>query len=115
MRQVRCRRCVAVQWEQRSDSHDFSISAPCDVDFDPNQALLLILLLRRQVTGRKTWTRDWILRRPDQGVYANLLQELRGEDPESFRQFHCLDIDGFQDVLAMVGPHIANTSINVIN
>ena len=78
---------------------------------DAQKALIAILLLRRRQKrtfpiNRTIWTRNWILRRPERGVYANLLQEFRLEDPETFRQFHRLDKDLFQEVLAKVGPAI---------
>ena len=44
--------------------------------------------------------------RQKQGVYANLLRELQGEDPETFRRFHRLDIDQFKEVLQKIGPVI---------
>ncbi|XP_041863337.1 putative nuclease HARBI1 [Melanotaenia boesemani] len=45
-------------------------------------------------------------RRTGKGVYGNLLQEIRLEDPESFRQYHRLDRESFERVLETVGPSI---------
>ena len=41
-----------------------------------------------------------------QGAYPNLLRELNAEDPEAFRQFHRLDRESFETILAMVAPLI---------
>ena len=71
-------------------------------------ALLFLLLMRRRRRGkiaayRQTWAKNWILRRPRHGVYANLLRELNAEDPETFRQYHRLDTEAFNKILSMVG------------
>ena len=74
-------------------------------------ALLFLFLMRRRRRRRiaacqQTWAKNWILRRPRHGVYANLLRELNAEDPETFRQYHRLDTDAFNKILSMVGPVI---------
>ncbi len=75
------------------------------------ESLLLLLLLKRkrrrlQALRRTTWVKKWIQRRSQQGAYANLVQELDAEEPEKFRQFHRLDRDRFNDILARIEPHI---------
>jgi hypothetical protein len=42
-------------------------------------------------------------------VYANLLKELNAEDPETFRQYHRLDIGACEEILNMVSPIILKT------
>ena len=74
-------------------------------------ALLFILLMRRRrrrwrAACRTTWSKTWIQKRQGHGVYANLLQELQGDDPEAFRQYHRLDVNSFKYVLSIVGPLI---------
>ncbi|XP_068759068.1 uncharacterized protein [Montipora capricornis] len=74
-------------------------------------ALLLILLLRRRRRKRqkdrpKAWARNWISRSQLQGAYPNLLRELNTEDPEAFRQFHRLDRESFDTILAKIAPLI---------
>ena len=73
--------------------------------------LLCFLLLRRRrrrnrAGNRKIWSKNWIQKRQGCGVYANLLCELNGEDPEAFRQFHRLDPESFKKILNMVLPVI---------
>ena len=48
-------------------------------------------------------------RRRGQEVYANLLNEIEQDDPETFRQYHGLDIPSFKNVLKMVEPSIQKT------
>ena len=79
---------------------------------DDEDILLFLLLIRRRrrrlrAANRQLWTKRWILRRQRQGVYDNLIQELNGEDPEKFRQYHRLDRQSFEDILRMVSPYIS--------
>ena len=92
-----------------------------DSDDDEEEQLLLFMLLlhrrRRRVRAlsRKTWTKRWIMRRQRQGAYANLIRELNVEDPEKFRQFHQLERQHFEEILAIVSPVISkrNTSMRL--
>jgi hypothetical protein len=77
---------------------------------EDEEILLLLLLLRRRrlrVANRKTWVKQWILRRQAQGACVNIVCELNCEDPEKFRQYHRLDRCLFEEVLALVSPAIA--------
>ena len=57
-----------------------------------------------------TWRKE-IQKRQGHGVYATLLRELQGDDPEAFRQYHRLDVNSFNDVLRMVGPFIHKETV----
>ena len=77
---------------------------------EDEQILLLLLLLRRRrliAANRKTWVKQWILRRQAQGACVNIVCELNCEDPEKFTQYHRLDRCLFEEVLALVSPAIA--------
>ena len=75
---------------------------------DDEEILLFLLLIRRRLRAsqRKMWTKRWILRRK-QGAYDNLIRELNVEDPETFRQYHRLDRESFEDILQLISPHIS--------
>lgn len=81
--------------------------------------LLLLLLIRRRrrrrykAQCRSAWTKSWIARRVGKGAYANLLRELNAEDPECFRQFHRLDRQSFESVLALISPYITKQNTNM--
>ena len=49
----------------------------------------------------------------DAGIFSNLLQELDYEDPAKSRQFHRLDRNKFEDVLAKVEPIIYKEDTNM--
>ncbi len=78
---------------------------------EDEEVLLLCLLLRRRrrrlrALNRQTWTKRWIMRRQGQGAYANLVKELNAEEPEQFRQYHRMDRQSFESILAMVNTLI---------
>ena len=79
---------------------------------DDEEILLILLLIRRRrrrlrASHRKTWTKRWILRRKQQGAYDNLIRELNADDPKTFRQYHRLDRESFEDILQLISRHIS--------
>ena len=89
-----------------------------DTEFE-DEVLLFLLLMRRnrrrysiKERKRKTWAKPWILKHREQGIFSNLVHELSGEDPEKFRQFHRLDRDLFDEILARVDPLDSQTRYN---
>ena len=69
------------------------------------EVLILVILLRRwrrrlQAYKRTVWAKQWILRRSEQGAYANLVRELGVEDLEKFRQFRRLEREHFEEILS---------------
>ena len=72
--------------------------------------LVVILLYRRkrrkQRTERKIWVREWIQKREESGVVANLLQELRLGDETFYRNFLRMSVTDFDYVLNKVSPLI---------
>lgn len=55
---------------------------------------------------RKCWTRNWIRLRPQEGFYAKLLKELVTEEPRFYTDFVRMDLQQYEQLLAMVTPHI---------
>ena len=60
----------------------------------------------RQRRNRKIWTREWILERPRQGAYQNLINELGPFDKVSCTHFLQMDPSTFEDLLKLVAPLI---------
>lgn len=56
--------------------------------------------------NKRMWVRQWLLRRPVQGQYDQLMQELEAEDLTSFRNFLRMDPNTFIYILERVGPRI---------
>jgi hypothetical protein len=65
-----------------------------------------IAVHRRNENPRRLWVKQWIQKRPQQGVYLNLLQELRNEDPSSYKNFLRMDQAQFDDIAARITPLI---------
>ena len=49
--------------------------------------------------NQKTWIKDWLRERDTKGVYANILQELRLNNHESFRKYLRMNPGTFQVAL----------------
>lgn len=62
---------------------------------------------------RRIWTRDWVLRREQEGFCAKLLNELRAEDPALYRNFLRMTAEQFDDLLLRVTPHIQKQNTNM--
>ena len=54
---------------------------------------------RRRRRRRICWTRPWILRRPQFGLYDQLMVELRREDEAAFINFMRMPPEMFEEVL----------------
>lgn len=62
---------------------------------------------------RKCWTKNWIRRRPVEGFYAKLLIELKAEEPDFYRNFVRMDLQQYEQLLALVTPHIQKEDTNM--
>lgn len=73
-------------------------------------AALLIVYHERHMKikkrNRSCWVREWILRRENYGAYNNLLNELRIEDAQQFRNFIRMSAIDLEKLLCLVGGKI---------
>jgi len=68
---------------------------------------LIAAIRRRHRVTRSCWVRDWIGRREILGMSASLVNELMTEDTEEFRSMFRMDVTTFENLLALVTPHIS--------
>ena len=61
---------------------------------------------RRGLRNRQFWTRAWILRRRQFGLYDQLMVELRREDPYSFKNFMRMSPEMFDEIFQRVRGRI---------
>ena len=61
---------------------------------------------RRREQRMRIWTRQRIAKRPQFGMYDQLLVELRNEDQASFINFMRMPPEMFDELVARVGPRI---------
>ena len=57
---------------------------------------------RRGQRGRCAWTRGWISRRKQFGVYHQLMVELRREDPTAFKNFMRMPPEMYDEILTRI-------------
>ena len=58
----------------------------------------------RRRMNRAVWVRQWILRRPEHGLYHKLMVELRNEDPRAFHHFMRMPPAMFDEVVQRLTP-----------
>ncbi|KAL4104559.1 hypothetical protein QTP88_019854 [Uroleucon formosanum] len=66
--------------------------------------LSLEMLNQLQRKQRRWWVRPWIQRREELGASSRLLQELKEEDPETYRNVLRMTAPQFQELLELVKP-----------
>lgn len=64
------------------------------------------MLNQLQNKQRRWWVRPWIQRREELGASSRLLQELKEEDPETYRNVLRMTAPQFQELLELVEPLI---------
>ena len=85
-----------------------------DSDVEIAEIVLLLALKRKQLQQKKRrlWSRQLLLRREESVAYR-LVRELREEDPATLRQWIRLDLEQYQELLALVTPHIEKEDTNM--
>jgi hypothetical protein len=75
-------------------------------------AVVISLTLENKNAGkmrkkRSCWVREWILRREFQGANNNLVQELRIEDPNQYKNFFRMTAADIEYLITQIGPQVA--------
>ena len=71
--------------------------------------------MKRRRGNRSIWVRKWIQRRETErkGSYAMLVDELRLEDPASYKNYLRMDEETFQHLVELVTPYLAREDTNM--
>ena len=69
--------------------------------------ILLALALDDDEKRKRGPTRKWIQRREEEGLYANLVQELMVEDTRTYREMMRMYYDWFKHILQLIEPYMA--------
>ena len=69
-------------------------------------ALLVLSKNLKKKKKRQIWVRKWIARRDEEGVHANLLQELLVEDDKSYKNYLRMSHEDYEYLLEKVTPKI---------
>ena len=63
-------------------------------------ACLIIALIHDEDENKnRRKTRNWIKKREQYGLYANLVQELRAEDTNAYKEMMRMDFNSFEEIL----------------
>ena len=86
-----------------------------DSDVEIAEIVLLQALKRKQLQQKKKrlWNPQWLLKRREENVAYRLVRELREEDPATLRQWIRLDLEQYQELLALVTSHIEKEDTNM--
>ena len=72
--------------------------------------LLLIMMMEDEELPisyeRKTWARQWLLRREQRGAFHTLFQELAVEDTPGFSEYMRMPYSKFVALAELIGPYI---------
>lgn len=79
------------------------------MDSDEESALVAIIIAtassknkRKKRKKRAEWVKPWLQRRSSHGLYSQLLQELRVEEAEIYKNFLRMSPEHFEELLAYV-------------
>lgn len=82
-------------------------------------ALLIVTILREKKRGKRhkkrIWAREWILRRESEDVTKKLIQEVRNEDPNTFKGMFRMNGDQFDMILDKIRPIISKQNTRFRN
>ncbi|CAB4018963.1 Hypothetical predicted protein [Paramuricea clavata] len=75
-------------------------------------SIALIIKQRRKRRRRSLWTREW-LKRNERGVFRQLMEELRLEDPEHYCRYLRMDTSTFECLLEKVEMKFTRKDTNL--
>ena len=76
-------------------------------------AAAMVLHKKKRRRRKKIWVKKWILRRPTKGSYAMLVDELRLEDPASYKNYLRMNEDTFMELVDRVSPYVKKMDTNM--
>lgn len=78
-------------------------------------AFIIAISRKERIKGpkKRIWVKEWIARRPTLGAYAMLLDELRSEDPNKFKNFLRMSETDFNFLLQLISDKILKSDTNM--
>lgn len=76
------------------------------VEKEAAACLLLALVIDDDGKRKRGPARKWIQRREEEGLYANLVQELMAEDTRTYREMLRMDYNSLKHILQLIEPYI---------
>ena len=104
--------------QDTQESHARNMASD-DSDEDALAVFLMVTALEesKKVKKRKRCKRvqPWLQNRPTLGAYHVLLQELQCSDQKSLRNFLCMDVESFAQLIQKVAPLITRQTCRTLN
>lgn len=66
----------------------------------------------RRRRDRVVWVRQWIVKKPEHGLYDKLMVEIRNEDPRAFQHFVRMPPAMFDEVVQRLTPRLTKQDTN---
>ena len=61
---------------------------------------------KEEGSNRRSKTRNWITEREELGYYTNVVQEVRMEDTDVFKELMRIDFEHFKEILNLIEPDV---------
>ena len=61
---------------------------------------------KEEGSNRRSKTRNWITEREELGYYTNVVQEVRMEDTDVFKELMRIDFEHFKEILNVIEPDV---------
>ena len=61
---------------------------------------------KEEGSNRRSKTRNWITEREELGYYTNVVQEVRMEDTDVFKELMRIDFEHFTEILNLIEPDV---------
>ena len=61
---------------------------------------------KEEGSNRRNKTRNWITEREELGYYTNVVQEVRMEDTDVFKELMRIDFEHFKEILNLIEPDV---------
>ena len=61
---------------------------------------------KEEGSNRRSKTRNWITEREELGYYTNVVQEVRMEDTDVFKDLMRIDFEHFKEILNLIEPDV---------
>ena len=61
---------------------------------------------KEEGSNKRSKTRNWIKEREELGYYTNIVQEVRMEDTDGFKELMRMDLKHFKEILNLAEPDI---------
>ena len=89
------------------NQHQFEKTVELMSQEEAASCLIIAAIIDDDEKKRRGKTRNWIKRRGEQGFYLNIVQELRAEDTNTYKEMMRMSFETFMQLLHNIEPYIS--------